>query len=447
MSSMEVLSFIGIILSLTIIVVGSLKGHSLILVSTLAALVCSITGALATTAIEGGSLWQIFYDGYAVEYMKGVADIIIQLFPLFLGGQMFGRLLEKTGLPIAVANAVFKKIGTGGTVAAVYIATLLLSIGGVNVYVIIFTMYSLAAGFYKKAGISRSLIPANILAAAVAEQALPGVPTFNLVIPAQALGVNPSSGFAMGIVAFLIIGVLNFIYLDRMAKKSMKSGEGFVDRDEDGKATVTLDSEDLPNPFLLFVPLAFVIVLMNIFVVPAWAALFVGCAVIAVMFYKRLGGMKTVVEFLAEGAESSQVVMSTGALCGIATLIGSVPGYGIVVSFLEKSSFGSPYIMAAVAVGLLAGFAGSALGGIQFVLANFADKFIAMGASPVAITRIMAVSSLTLDSLPHNSANILTFQYCKVTYKEGYIHLVFCTILTTLLATVATVVMAELGMF
>ncbi|MEY8339190.1 hypothetical protein AALB16_14425 [Lachnospiraceae bacterium 62-35] len=446
---MVVLSFIGIVISLVIIVVGSLKGHSLILISSLAALVCALTGAFATAAIEGGgTFWQIFYDGYAIEYMKGVADIIIQLFPLFLGGQMFGRLLEKTGLPVSVANVVFKKIGVGGTVAAVYIATLLLSVGGINVYVIIFTMYSLAAAFYKKAGISRSLIPANILGAAVAEQALPGVPTFNLVIPAQALGVSPSAGFAMGIVAFLIIGGLNFVYLNYAAKKSIKSGEGFVDKDENSGTDLTLDNENLPNPLLLFVPLVIVIVLMNAFGVPAWAALFVGCVVIAIMFYKRLGGsMNFIINSLAEGAESSQVVMSTGALCGIATLIGSVPGYSIVVSFLEKSSFGSPYIMAAVAVGLLAGFAGSALGGIQFVLANFADKFVAMGASPAALTRIMAVSALTLDSLPHNSANILTFQYCKVTYKEGYIHLVFCTVLTTLLATIVTVIMSQLGIY
>ena len=78
---------------------------------------------------------------------------------------------------------------------------------------------------------------------------------------------------------------------------------------------------------------------------------------------------------------------------------------------------------------------------------NYVDKLLAMGASPIALTRIIAVSCLTLDSLPHNSANIITFQACGVEFKEGYYHFVFCTIISTTLATIITVVMSTLGIY
>lgn len=44
-------SFFGIVVALVVIIVGTLRGHSLILVSTIAALVCAITGAIATVAM------------------------------------------------------------------------------------------------------------------------------------------------------------------------------------------------------------------------------------------------------------------------------------------------------------------------------------------------------------------------------------------------------------
>ncbi|AET67305.1 hypothetical protein Desor_1662 [Desulfosporosinus orientis DSM 765] len=46
-------SFFGIVVALVVIIVGTLRGHSLILVSTIAALVCAITGAIATVAMQG----------------------------------------------------------------------------------------------------------------------------------------------------------------------------------------------------------------------------------------------------------------------------------------------------------------------------------------------------------------------------------------------------------
>ena len=116
-----------------------------------------------------------------------------------------------------------------------------------------------------------------------------------------------------------------------------------------------------------------------------------------------------------------------------------------LLGLLEKASFGSPYIMLFVCIAVIAGFTGSATGGLAFVLDNFTDKLVAMGGNPEALTRIANISQITFDSLPHNSAIVLTLSYCGVTHKEGYKHLFVVTVVTTTLATIVNIIMAHLG--
>lgn len=86
---MEIISFIGIVAALILIILGSVRGYSLILLSTVAALLVAATGGVNV------------FENYANVYMGGVANMVLALFPIFLGGQMFGKMLEMSGLPMA----------------------------------------------------------------------------------------------------------------------------------------------------------------------------------------------------------------------------------------------------------------------------------------------------------------------------------------------------------
>ena len=78
---MEIISFIGILAALVIIVVGSLKSLNLFILSSLAAFLVAATGGVG------------LISGYST-YLGGVANSIITMFPLFLGGQLLGCFLE-----------------------------------------------------------------------------------------------------------------------------------------------------------------------------------------------------------------------------------------------------------------------------------------------------------------------------------------------------------------
>ena len=66
---MEILSFLGIVLALVIIILGSMRGYSLILLSTVAALIVGIAGGIGA------------FSSYEVTYMTGVANMVMFLFP------------------------------------------------------------------------------------------------------------------------------------------------------------------------------------------------------------------------------------------------------------------------------------------------------------------------------------------------------------------------------
>lgn len=428
---MEIISFIGILAALVIIVVGSLKSLNLIILSSLAAFLVAATGGVG------------LISGYST-YLGGVANSIITMFPLFLGGQLLGCFLEASCMTESLANAIIKKAGTKAIVLAVFTVSWVLVFCGINVFVIIFTVYPLACAFFKVGDIPRSLIPACVLGACVSQQTLPGVTTTANVLSTEAFGVPAAAGPVTGIVMSAFLFTANGYYLHRQGQKARERGEHFVPLPGEN-FDVDLNKTGLPHPALVIPPIGVVLVALNVFRVPAYASLYLGAIVCILLFWGRIGGVSGTISTLNKAAKSSQSVISTCAIIGFSSIVTAVPGYNLLLSGLEKISGGNPYIFAFVAVAAIAAVSGSATGGVRFVLDSFKDTLLAMGGRPASLVRVICASSLTFDSLPHNSAVVLTLNACNVTHKEGYKHLAVTTVLNTSLATIIAIVFAMIG--
>lgn len=428
---MEVISIIGILIALAIIVYGSMKGLNLIILSSVAAFIVAATGGVG------------LIGGYST-YLSGVASSVTSMFPIFLGGQLLGCFLEATGLTESIANVVIKKFGTRMIVVAVFLVSWILVFCGINVFVIIFTVYPLACAFFKVGDIPRSLIPACVLGACVSQQVLPGVTTTANLLSTEAFGIPAAAGPVTGIVTSVFLLLANGYYLFRQGEKARKNGEHFTPLPGEN-FDVNLDKAGLPHPLLVLPPVIAVLVALNVFKIPGYASLYIGAVVAMVMFWKRLGGFRAIVTVLNKAAKSSQSVIATCAIIGFSGIVTAVPGYKLLLAGLEKISGGSPYIFAFVAVAAIAAVSGSATGGIKFVLDSFSQKLLEMGGDPASLTRIICCSSLTLDSLPHNSAVVLTLEACNVSHKEGYKHIFVTTVVNTTIATAISILFAMVG--
>ena len=294
---MEIISIIGIFVALAIVVLGSLKGLNLIILSSVAAFVVAATGGIG------------LINGYTT-YLGGVASSITSMFPIFLGGQLLGCFLEATGLTESIANAIIKKCGTKMIVIAVFLVSWILVFCGINVFVIIFTVYPLACAFFKVGDIPRSLIPACVLGACVSEQVLPGVTTTANLLSTEAFGVPAAAGPVTGIFLSVFLLVANGFYLYRQGEIARKKGEHFTPLPGEN-FDVDLNKKGLPHPLLILPPIAAVLIALNVFKIPGYASLYIGAIVSMIMFWKQLGGAKAVIAVLNKAAKSSQSVIAT----------------------------------------------------------------------------------------------------------------------------------------
>lgn len=426
---MDLLSFVGILLAMVFIVYAVVKGYSLIWVSFVAALIVAITGRMDLVESMG------------TTYMQGLANFCVTLFPLFLGGQLLGKLLEYSGLSKSIARSCVKLLGEKNIVVAAFIAVYLMTVTGISVYIIIFTVYPMCLAFFKQTNISRSLIPAIVLGGVAAAQMLPGIPIAANIIPADYLGTTAMAAPITAIVGAVIVTVLNLWYLIHQANKSMASGVPF-ELLEGEVADDDLSTDKMPNPWIALIPFGLVFVLLNGFGWPAWGALLAGAVSLLVIFWTKYPDKKKI---LNDAAKGSMSVISTAAIVGFGSVVSAAPGYQYIAGFLNSTSFGNPYLYAAIAVSIIAAVTGSATGSMRLILDSSAERMLAMGARPDALSRIFTMSSFGFDSLPHSSAIVLTLNCCNVTHKEGYKHLFVTTVLTNTLALAVGVIMTSLG--
>lgn len=429
--NIQVLSLIGIFVALILVVIGSLRGISIIILASVAAFLVAATGGVG------------LLDGYST-YLSGVAGSVASMFPLFLGGQLLGCFLEKSGLTESIANSIIRRSGTRGIVLAVFTVSWLLVFCGINVFVIIFMVYPIACAFFKVGDTPRSLIPACVLGACVSEQMVPGTADTINVLSTGTFGVPASAGSITGFATAIFLFAANGAYLCHEARKARERGEHFVPL-EGESFEVDIYKTGLPHPLLAVVPIGVVLTALNVFSVPAYASLYLGGLAAIVLFYHRLGGLKGVTATLNQAAKSSMSVLATCAIIGFSSIVAAVPGYELLLGGLERLSGGNPYIFAFICVAVIAGVSGSATGGVKFVLDSFGEKLLAMGGDPSSLVRVISASARTFDSLPHNSAIVLTLNACNVTHREGYKHLAVTTVLNTTIATIIAIVFAMIG--
>ena len=99
------------------------------------------------------------YEGITKTYMTGFGNYVTNFFLLFMLGALFGKLVEISGAANSIANGIFKTFGDRFAILGLIITGIILTLGGVNLFVAMFTMYPLAMAMFRKADIPRKFFP------------------------------------------------------------------------------------------------------------------------------------------------------------------------------------------------------------------------------------------------------------------------------------------------
>ncbi len=248
----------AILISLILLMLLAYRGISVLL---LAPLMASLAVLLSG---DGGLLLPIYTD----TFMRALGNYVIQFFPLFLLGALFGQLMADSGAAQSISNGIVKRLGTHHVVLTVVMACAVLTYGGVSLFVVAFAIYPISRELFRQANVPKRLIPASIALGSFTftMTALPGTPAIQNAIPIPYFGTNSFAAPGLGIIAGLIMLGLGTYYLQSRVRKAAANGEGYGTHTE---REVDPQQDDTPAPTLplavALIPLIMVIGLNALF--------------------------------------------------------------------------------------------------------------------------------------------------------------------------------------
>jgi H+/gluconate symporter-like permease len=477
------IDLLAILVALGLLMYFAFRGVTLLLLAPVMALLAvALTGALPLL----GAYTQIF--------MAATGRFIVDFFPLFLLGAVFGKLMEDSGCAEAIARGVIGRLGAERAILAVVLCCAVLTYGGVSLFVVAFAIFPIAAALFRDAAIPKRLIPGTIALGAFTftMSALPGTPAIQNAIPMPFFGTTSFAAPGLGVIAGAIMLVLGTWWLTMRSARAAAAGEGYgthadapppIDTglrehaQQEGFDIAELagarTERALPPLALAVAPVALVVIVNLAFltlVVPRldteflalplfgetrieavrglWAvivALTVAIGFLVATNWRRLTDFRA---SLNAGADASVLpIFNTASLVGFGAIVAALPAFGAISAAMLDLGGGNPLVSVAVSVTALSALTGSASGGMSIALDALGETFVALaaatGTSLEAMHRVTSVASGALDALPHNGAVITVLAIARLGHKESYFDIFMVAVLVPMIALVALIALAS----
>jgi H+/gluconate symporter-like permease len=438
------------------------------------------------------SLERPLLASYTQIFMVATGDFIVQYFPVFLLGAIFGKLMEASGSAEVLANATIRRLGSDRAMLAVVLSCAAMTYGGVSLFVVAFAVFPIAAAVFRRADIPKRLIPGTIALGAFTftMTALPGTPAIQNAIPMPYFGTSPFAAPGLGIVTALIMFVLGKLWLERRARTTSEgygdhpdaapvahrglreraAGEGF----DIAELPLEAPPAELPPLLVAALPLVAVIAINLAFtalVIPAmdtdylaapeygattidsvrgiWSIIAALVISIMVMIAANWSRLPRLTASLDAGANASLVpIFNTASLVGFGAVIASLSAFTLIRDSVIEIGGDNPLISLAISVNLLAGMTGSASGGMSIALTTLGHVYLEMaqaaGISPDLMHRVTAVATGGLDALPHNGAVITLLAICGLTHRESYLDIAVVAVAVPIIALIVLITLGTL---
>ena len=464
---------IGIIVALVLFLILVYKGWSSYWVAPICALVVGVTNLMSPSV-------------FISAYVQGIVDLVSSLFFIVFLGAILGRIYSDSGAAASIAETLTKKfvIQASGEkqirlgVLVILIVSALCTMGGIDGYVLTFTLIPICFVMCEMLDIPRRFI-GGMMTLNCAFMAAPGAPQIDNIMARAAIlseaykedgafiasaglrgfSVSSSSAMLPGWISTIIILVGGYIVLCNFILKAKRNDEHF---DWGSVHKPETEDKEKPNFFIALLPLIVVFVLYTL--IPAITgteidiAIALSCGILVALVtmarflpLKREKGSvgKAIIGTLNSGSDSFPGALLTlcmpSALAGVVT---ASAAFGIVVGLLAGIHV-SPVVLALICVCVLVAITSSPPAALMIALPVVMNVMLGQGMSPdqvlntaPAIMRVGAIAATTFETLPINGLIILTLRMIGCTHKEAYKPMFIQSVIFTLIgAVVATVLL------
>lgn len=384
-------------------------------------------------------------------FMPAASAYVTSYFLVFFVGALFGAVYQHTGAAESISKTL-AGLCKGKFVAPIIMTiTGILTYGGVSGFVVFFVIYPIALNMFKEANLTRRLIPGAISAGCWTWSMYgPGSPSIQNVIAMNSLGTPSTAALVPSVIAAVASYVLIFLWLEMRSRNFTKKGITFNDstlKFQLSPEEMAMDEDkDLPNFWIAMIPIIAILVSFNGFKLPVETAVFLGVALATILMWKRVGTINGWIAVFNEGAANSGVsILNTAIVVGFGGVVKQTQGFADLVEVLK--TFNMPaLVFVMITVAICAGACGSASGGMGVAFNALTDTYIALGANLEHVHRIAAIAAGTLDSLPHQGAQITLLGICKLTHGEAYFDIFVTQIVIPFISCFVFIIFASMGL-
>ena len=384
-------------------------------------------------------------------FMPAASAYVTSYFLVFFVGALFGAVYQHTGAAESISKTL-AGLCKGKFVAPIIMTiTGILTYGGVSGFVVFFVIYPIALNMFKEANLTRRLIPGAISAGCWTWSMYgPGSPSIQNVIGMNSLGTPSTAALVPSVIAAVASYVLIFLWLEMRSRSFTKKGITFNDStlkfQLSPEEMAMDDDKDLPNFWIAMIPIIAILVSFNGFKLPVETAVFLGVALATILMWKRVGTINGWIAVFNEGAANSGVsILNTAIVVGFGGVVKQTQGFSDLVELLKTLNMPA-LVFVMITVAICAGACGSASGGMGVAFNALTDTYIALGANLEHVHRIAAIAAGTLDSLPHQGAQITLLGICKLTHKEAYFDIFVTQIVIPFISCFVFIIFASMGL-
>ncbi|MBP2666327.1 MAG: D-beta-hydroxybutyrate permease [Firmicutes bacterium] len=415
---MTMISLIGIFVATALYIWLIFVGYNVWILSVLASVVvCVISGADLVTALMG-------------PYMTGFAGFIKSYFLLFVTSAVLGRLVSDAGIAYSLGNKLAAAARKGGK-NQIFLATLvgpiltcLLTLSGVSLFVVVFTLVFILRDLYKELDIPWHFYGFGVFGTStITLGMLPGSPQFQNLIPMKYFGTTPMAAPMLGFAMAIVMTVLGLAYMKYSVNRAIRNGEHYLDLGKNFEAYVESTGQGqnkdrkMHPVWKCVVPLCVPFIMMNGLKQDPVISLIVACIVVWLMFRQDLPNIK---KALNEGCMGGFApALSVSAATGFGAVVATMPGFKLLVTSIALIP-GPPVLQLVIAVAVGAGITGSASAGQTIALNALAKQYIPLVDAEVA-HRLTAAASFG-GFTPHNGGVFGTLAIIRVSHKDIYHH-------------------------
>ena len=390
-----------------------------------------------------------FVETLLEVYMKRAGGYIESYFLMYLWGAILGRLYSVSGAAVSIAEVLAKTFFRPDdspqrrqilAILVIILAGGILAYGGINLIVLIFTLYPLMLSIFEAADIPKRFV-AGVCMAGIASFVVsaPGTPQLANIVAMQFLGTSSMAGLVAGIISCIVEIIVSVYLLNKLITHAKNKGESFAYGEKDIRFEA---GQAKPHWFLGLLPLIVMWILFNFFNWNIAIAQIVAILISIVAFYPFLKKHGVIPTLNEGGATACTAILGVAMVIGFGEVVRQSAGFSVIVDSLIAMN-ASPYIKLPVVVAIAAAFAGAASAGVVLVLPALGPIFLNMGIPAAAIHRISTFACTTLDTVPTNPSMLMVLEYTGTDLKGGYSAAFISTIVATTLGTiVCTVIMA-----